>query len=344
MTSESNEKKSVPIKVLVVDHDRDLGSLLLDILKNFGFIPVFAANATDAVNEIKMHPDIKIILVDWSLPDMQGEKVIKNFIKFGATCPIIVMSAQKTKDSVVSAIKSGARYYMVKPLNIGQLVLKMNTIAGRSMKSNSLESFTEVDTRKTFDFDAYLPITVIDVSQTGCAFEAPIKIPVNSVAFMEMEGLALKLELPKFTSFSVRTANCKETTNNFKIGAQFIGLPSDVHSALEKLCCELRAPERSRDSKIIRKKSSPEDFIDRINILLIDDSEEELETIGNMLECEEYNVLRANNAADGMKKLEVSPAIDVIILDWIMPDVDGIGFLKRTRKIVPYTPDHRQNR
>ena len=69
------------------------------------------------------------------------------------------------------------------------------------------------------------------------------------------------------------------------------------------------------------------------NILIVDDSESIRELIGNTLENAGYIVHKAINGKEGIKKLQkIGDTISLIITDLFMPEMDGIGLIKKERR------------
>jgi len=65
-------------------------------------------------------------------------------------------------------------------------------------------------------------------------------------------------------------------------------------------------------------------------ILIVDDESDFVELMQVRLETSGYSVLTAHNAAEAMQKVKEKP--DVILLDIMMPDVDGYTLFRRLRK------------
>lgn len=68
-----------------------------------------------------------------------------------------------------------------------------------------------------------------------------------------------------------------------------------------------------------------------VHILAVDDENDILQTVGRVLKGDSYEVTLANSAMEAMKVLERRPP-DVMILDIIMPEVDGITFCRQLRR------------
>ena len=72
-------------------------------------------------------------------------------------------------------------------------------------------------------------------------------------------------------------------------------------------------------------------------ILVIDDNAALLESLQGYLEDRDYRVLTAENGRAGLEKLEAEKP-DLVLTDLRMPEVDGIGVLKRAQEVAPDTP------
>ncbi|MBX5496266.1 MAG: response regulator, partial [Bryobacteraceae bacterium] len=66
-------------------------------------------------------------------------------------------------------------------------------------------------------------------------------------------------------------------------------------------------------------------------ILVIDDEADIRESLGTLLELENYQVEMAANAAEGLRRLE-SASYDLVLLDLMMPDRSGLEVLDEIRQ------------
>ena len=71
-------------------------------------------------------------------------------------------------------------------------------------------------------------------------------------------------------------------------------------------------------------------------ILIIDDSAAIRQSISFILQQEGYETVEAQDGQDGLKMLESIGALDLIITDVNMPNLDGIGFIRKAREISAY--------
>lgn len=71
-------------------------------------------------------------------------------------------------------------------------------------------------------------------------------------------------------------------------------------------------------------------------ILTIDDQPEDLEIINHILQKEEYSTFSARNGKEALSVLEHVKSVDVIVVDRMMPIMDGIAFMRRLREYPQY--------
>jgi len=71
------------------------------------------------------------------------------------------------------------------------------------------------------------------------------------------------------------------------------------------------------------------------NLLLVDDEVSFVEILAKRLTLRGFNISTAHSGAEALERLETDPDIDVVILDLVMPDMDGIETMKRIKQKRP---------
>ncbi len=114
-------------KLLAVDDDEDIRSLLTDLLEESGYKVDTASCGEEALRMIQVST-YDLVLTDLRMQGMQGLEVIKEVKKIDPGIDVIVMTGYASVDSAVESMKAGAADYITKPLNTDQirLVIKKN--------------------------------------------------------------------------------------------------------------------------------------------------------------------------------------------------------------------------
>lgn len=118
--------------ILIVDDDTVISNFLADVLKVNSYNIMKASTGKDAILLATSYcPDL--ILLDISLPDMDGFDVIKRIRDFSDT-PIIVVSERDREREKVEALDLGADDYVTKPFGTAELLARIRVCIRRNMK------------------------------------------------------------------------------------------------------------------------------------------------------------------------------------------------------------------
>ncbi len=114
-------------KVLIVDDDVRNIFALTAVLENHGMNVIFAENGNAALETLKEHSDVDMVLMDVMMPEMDGyetTQAIREQPQF-ANLPIIALTAKAMKGDREKSIASGASDYITKPVDSDQLLSLM---------------------------------------------------------------------------------------------------------------------------------------------------------------------------------------------------------------------------
>lgn len=101
------------LRIVVVEDDRALNTLICRRLKREGHDPIGFFNAIEAVDFMKQN-DVQLLVTDMNLPDHSGDKLITMLQHNNINVPFIVATGQGSEATAVKMIKKGARDYLVK--------------------------------------------------------------------------------------------------------------------------------------------------------------------------------------------------------------------------------------
>lgn len=118
------------IKFLVVDDFSTMRRIIRNLLKELGFPNI--DEAEDGVVALqKLHgSDFDFVISDWNMPNMDGLALLRNIRSDEALkkIPVLMVTAEAQKESIVAAAQAGASGYVVKPFTAATLDEKLNKI------------------------------------------------------------------------------------------------------------------------------------------------------------------------------------------------------------------------
>ncbi|MGJ0309962.1 response regulator transcription factor [Aliarcobacter cryaerophilus] len=142
-------------KVLLVEDDLQMQSLIVDYLKDYGFIVTAFDNPKDVLEDFKLNSDYSIIILDLMLPFMDGFDLF-NKLKEIKNIPIIISTARGDIGNKIHGFELGADDYLAKPYEPRELVLRIESILKRnSIKSFKIGDFTIDKDNRTVLIDDY---------------------------------------------------------------------------------------------------------------------------------------------------------------------------------------------
>lgn len=118
-------------RLLVVEDDPQVGSMLVRMLGYEGFQVDWAQDGASALEKIaKSAPDL--VLLDLLLPDIDGVEVCQRIRTTSAGLPVLMLTARDQEDDKVLGLDTGADDYMVKPFSTAELVARVRALLRRA--------------------------------------------------------------------------------------------------------------------------------------------------------------------------------------------------------------------
>jgi len=117
-------------RILVVDDEPAQRELVVGFLKKQAFDVVVAETGAKAV-ELFRQDSIDLILTDQKMPNMSGLDLLQAVRAINPEIPVILMTAFGSIEAAVSAIQGGATDYLIKPLNLNELLYRIRQVSDR---------------------------------------------------------------------------------------------------------------------------------------------------------------------------------------------------------------------
>ena len=105
------------MRALVVDDSSTVRKIVSSILQKLGFECLQAGNGQEALDVVSQHPDIRLAMVDWNMPVMNGlEFVLKLRQNVSSEKMKVIMVTTETEmRQVTAAFEAGVDEYIMKP-------------------------------------------------------------------------------------------------------------------------------------------------------------------------------------------------------------------------------------
>jgi CheY-like chemotaxis protein len=125
-----HEKKASDRKkrILVVEDDKESYLLIQEILTPLNFEIHHVGDGRDAVEFVRMNPEIQLVLMDMKLPFMNGDEATAAIRKFNQDILIIAQTAYAMLGDKEKAIEAGCNDYITKPLESKKLQELVTTL------------------------------------------------------------------------------------------------------------------------------------------------------------------------------------------------------------------------
>jgi DNA-binding NtrC family response regulator len=124
-------------RILIVDDEVNARTALVELLRDEGYTVEAAADAFKALGKVAdFAPDL--VVTDLKMPGMDGLQLLAKLRESDADLPVIVMTAFGEVETAVKAMRSGARDYLSKPVNVGEL----SVVVARELEQRRLRAET----------------------------------------------------------------------------------------------------------------------------------------------------------------------------------------------------------
>src|SRR6267154_3045450 len=114
-------------KILVADDEIDLEMLIKQKfrqkIREQQYQFVFAVNGNDALEKVRMNPDVDIVLSDINMPEMDGLTLLTHLNEVNPLIKSVIVSAYSDMENIRTAMNRGAFDFITKPINFEDLAV-----------------------------------------------------------------------------------------------------------------------------------------------------------------------------------------------------------------------------
>jgi CheY-like chemotaxis protein/CHASE3 domain sensor protein len=341
-------------QVVIVEDDKNFANILEDYARNHGYKSVIVNEGTNAVEVIKeRQPDA--VILDIMLPGKDGWQILKE-LKLDETTlhiPVHLMSAGEAAANRVR--KEGAISFLKKPVNTETLDKLFSDIM-----ANSGTRFTQIllvedhkmQSQALKDLMQSQGITVDQAFDGESAFRMLYE--------NEYQCVILDLNLPDISGLDL--------LDKIKAVDRFAALPVVINTAMELDKTSVNRLMHYANAMVVKTSKSSDRLIDEVNlflnkisetgirangvnntgksktitkgknaikgkkVLIVDDDMRNIFALSSALQSYDLNVVIANDGEEAIARLEEIADIDIVLMDIMMPKMDGYEAIRHIRK------------
>ncbi|MDP3668622.1 MAG: response regulator [Telluria sp.] len=336
--------------VLIIEDDERFAKIVLEFAREKNFKAIVTHHGDSALSLARDYLP-SAILLDLDLPDIDGFTVLDRLKRDPSTrhIPVHVMSSLRERER---ALRQGAISYINKP--VGREALQEEFTRIQKFLLGGKRSLLVVDDEKmqresivALIGDADLRIVAVE---TGAA-------ALEALRSSHFDCMVLDLTLPDVSGFELLDVIGKESTLR--------DLPIVIYTAKDLTRKEVTKLKRYAKTIVIKDARSPERLLDETalflhrshaslpelqrrmleeihaadgglagrKVLIVDDDLRNIFALSSLLERQQMQVSFAENGRDGIEVLEKDPSIEIVLMDIMMPEMDGYDTMRAIRRI-----------
>jgi len=119
------------MRVLLVEDEQRLAENIVAALRETGLAVDHAADG-ETGSHLGEQDIYDAIVLDLMLPGKSGQRVLQDLRRRKLHTPVLILTAQESKESVVSLLNSGADDYLSKPFDLGELLARIKALIRRA--------------------------------------------------------------------------------------------------------------------------------------------------------------------------------------------------------------------
>ena len=335
--------------LLVVEDDESFAQILYDMAHELGFQCLIASTAEDALTTARQFTP-NAVLLDVGLPDNSGLSVLDRLKRDSRTrhIPVHVVSAS---DYSATALSMGAVGYMLKPVKRDDLKGALKQIEARIEGGMRHVLIVEDDEVQRESLIKLLGSSVVDAVAVGTASACLEKLKETT-----FDCMVLDLTLPDATGFALLETLSKEDTYSFPPVIVYTGrdLSSDEEQRLRRYSKSIiikgaKSPERLLDEvtlflhqvvaelpqeqqNMLKQAHNRDAVMEGRRILIVEDDVRNVYSLTNILEPRGATIEIARNGREALEALQRNSSIDMVLMDVMMPEMDGLTATREIRK------------
>ena len=123
------------LKILIAEDDRELRQLFTHVLIKHGYTVTGVSDGQEALDALNGEY-YDLIISDIMMPRVDGYELVRQLREVKNTTPVLMITAKDAFDDMRMGFQSGVDDYMVKPINVNEMVLRVGALLRRAQMIN----------------------------------------------------------------------------------------------------------------------------------------------------------------------------------------------------------------
>ncbi len=339
--------------ILIIEDDLSFSNLLYDLSHEKGFKALITLDGETGLHYADFYkPDA--ILLDIGLPGIDGYGVMKRLKENANTrhIPVHIISAS---DKSIDAMKMGAIGYLTKPVSnekLEEVFKKIENLIARPIKKALVVEDDSIMRKSIVNLlnEGNVEIRAVDSGEKAFSLlqKEKFECMILDLGLDELSGFELLEKIrreKKITDIPVIIYTGQELSKEedeklqkyadsiiLKGARSFERLLSEATLFLHQVQSEMPADKQ----KMLQDIQSKEDVLSGKKILIVDDDMRNVFALSSVLETNGMKVVIGKNGRDGLEKLKKNPDTSLVLMDIMMPIMDGYEAMMEIRKQKKY--------
>jgi CheY-like chemotaxis protein/HAMP domain-containing protein len=340
--------------LLIVEDDPHYARVLLDLARDRGFKGLVAMRGADALLLARKYLPTAISL-DIFLPDMLGWTVLNRLKQDPATrhIPVQIVTVEEERQH---GLERGAFSFLNKPLTTEGLEAALTRIKDFSMPRVRKLLVVEDNEAERMSICELIGHDDVEITTVGTGAEA-----LAAMQDTPYDCVVLDLRLPDMTGFDLLDRVQKEPALREVPIVVFTGkeLSAEEDTLLRRMAKSIvlkgvQSPERLLDEtalflhrvvanlpphkqRMLEKLHQSDEALAAKKVLVVDDDVRNIFALSSLLERHGMQVITATGGKDAIELIEHTPNLSLVLMDIMMPEMDGY----QTMRIVRKNPEYR---
>src|SRR6185369_8831406 len=334
--------------ILVIEDDAAFAAIVADLARELQFQARVATSAEEAIELAIQQPPDGIVL-DMKLPDHSGLSVLDRLKRDPRTrhIPVHVISVS---DYTRAALEMGAIGYMLKPVERAQIKAALHKLEAKFSSTARRLLVVEDDAPQRDAICQLLGGEGVEIIAVGTVREA-----LEQLRSVRLDCVVTDLALPDGSGHDLLRAMATDEAYSSPSVVVYTGrsLSPEEEQRLRMYSHAIivkgaRSPERLLDEvtlflhqvesklppdrqRMLKKARNRESIFEGRSVLVVEDDVRNVFALTSALEPKGMKVSIARNGREALAVLEKDPAIELVLMDIMMPEMDGLAATRAIR-------------